>query len=669
MSDQELRRLAEAAGIALSYRDVFGVEHPTCIPAMRSVLAALDLPADHDAAIAESHQRLRTPTSLPPMVTGDVGSPIVLPHQPGRFQLILEDGSTLEGIAEPHAAGALLPPIYQIGYHQLSLDGTETTIAVAPDSCFTVEEAIGGGRRLPWGIAVQLYGLRRTGDGGIGDTEALKIFARQAAAKGADAIAISPVHAQFSADPDRFSPYAPSSRIAFNVLHTPVAPFAASAELEAKTLIDWPAASRARLAALRQMFHDAAGTELYSSFETFRRRSGEILECHARFEALHAERFLRHGQWHWRDWPAELHDPFGPAVAAFAEAHANEVAFHAFLQFLAEQGLSAAQTAARSAGMGIGLIADLAVGTDGGGSHAWSRQAEMLIGLSIGAPPDLLSPQGQNWGLAAFSPRGLVRNGFSAFIEMLRAALRHAGGVRIDHVMGLARLWVVPDGARASEGAYVHFPLDDLLRLVALESRRHRAIIVGEDLGTLPDGFQERLIGRRLLGLRVLWFERTADHFNSPRHWSKNAVAVTSTHDLATVGGWWRGHDLDLRNRLNLIGDANAVWFEYENRTADRPRLWGAMVESGAASGAAPAPENPAPVVDAAVAHLANAGCELALLPIEDLLGLEEQPNLPGTLDEHPNWRRRLAAPVDTVLDDPAVAKRLAYLNQTSQNS
>ncbi len=666
MSDQELRRLAEAAGVALSYRDVFGVAKPIGVPALRSVLAALDLPAENDALIAESHHRLLAPSNPPPLVTSDAGTPVLVPQKPGRFEVLLEDGDRLQGTAADHPGGAELPAISQPGYHRLWLNGTETTLAIAPQSCFSVAEAVAGraGQRRPWAIAVQLYGLRREGDGGIGDTDALQAFARQAAAKGADAIAISPVHAQFSADPDRFSPYAPSSRIAFNVLHAPVAPFPGAAALESKLLVDWPAAARARLAAFRQAYETGADTE---GFETFRRQSGDVLERHARFEALHAERFLRHGQWYWRDWPAELHDPAGPAVAAFAAANADEVSFHAYMQFLIERGLAAAQAASRQAGMGIGLISDLAVGTDGGGSHAWSRQAEMLLGLSIGAPPDLLNTQGQNWGLAAFSPLGLIRNGFAAFIEMLRAALRHAGGVRIDHVMGLARLWVVPDGARASEGAYIHFPLDDLLRLVALESQRHRAIVVGEDLGTLPEGFQERLIARRLLGMRVLWFERSAEQFQPPATWSRGAAALTSTHDLATVAGWWRGHDLDLRNQLNLLGDANAVWFEYENRGRDRNRLWHAMVQSGAAHGEPPAADTPAPFVDAAIAHIATSDCELAIIPVEDVLGLVEQPNIPGTLDEHPNWRRRLADPVERVLDAPGVASRLAPLNASPQ--
>ncbi len=236
-----------------------------------------------------------------------------------------------------------------------------------------------------------------------------------------------------------------------------------------------------------------------------------------------------------------------PAVAQFAREHAHEVTRHAFYQFLADRSLGQAQAAARAAGMPIGLIADLAVGVDAGGSQCWSRPDETLIGLSIGAPPDLLSPRGQSWGLVAFSPRGLQLNGFSGYIDMLRAAMRHAGGVRIDHAMGLARLWVLPDGASAAEGVYLHFPLDDMLRLIRLESLRHQAIVLAEDLGTVPEGFQDKIGDAGMLGMRVLWFERAHDlGFTAPTGWTRGAVAMTSTHDLATVAGWWSGRDIDL---------------------------------------------------------------------------------------------------------------------------
>ena len=283
------------------------------------------------------------------------------------------------------------------------------------------------------------------------------------------------------------------------------------ARLEQLPLIDWPAASRARLSRLRAVFSafSAASGPAKAAFAAFRAARGEALERHARFEALHA-RFLREDKagWDWRRWPAPFRDPASPAVAEFARAEATEVAFHAFLQFLADAGLAAAQAAARRAGMPVGLITDLAVGTDAAGSDAWSRPTEMLAGLGIGAPPDAFNRNGQDWGLAAFSPAGLAVSGYDGFREMLGAALRHAGGVRIDHVLGLRRLWVIPHGAAATEGAYLGFPETDLLRLVALESARRGAIVLGEDLGTVPPGFRARMRRAGLLGLQVLIFER-----------------------------------------------------------------------------------------------------------------------------------------------------------------
>ncbi|MCL2428714.1 MAG: 4-alpha-glucanotransferase, partial [Alphaproteobacteria bacterium] len=545
------------------------------------------------------------------------------------------------------------------GYHRLEIGETVVTIAAAPSRCVSVRDTEAGGR--PWGIAAQLYSLRRHGDGGIGDFAALADFARSAARHGASAVAISPVHAQFSADPDRFSPYAPSSRVMLNALHIPLPDDGnpECARLQALDMIDWPAAARARVAALRGLY-EAECQSL--AFETYRRERGETLENHARFEALHAHFFGQDpARWHWRTWPDGFRKPGTPPVARFAEQHAHEVGFHAWLQFRAEQDLAHAHTAARHAGMAIGLIADLAVGTDAGGSHAWSLQEQTLIGLTVGAPPDQLARDGQDWGLVTFSPRGLRQNGYAAFIDMMRAALRHAGGVRIDHVMGLNRLWVLPEGAGAREGAYLGFPEQDLLRLVALESHRHRAIVLGEDLGTVPEGFSERLCHAGVLGLRVLWFERERERFTPPATWTPNAAAMTSTHDVPTVAGWWRGHDLDWRVRLGLVRD---VAHERAVRERDRAALWQAFRDSGAADGDPPLPADTPEVVDAAVRHIGRAACDLVLLAAEDTLGLTEQPNLPGTVDEHPNWRRRLPEASDVVLDAGGCRNRLAALCQ-----
>lgn len=663
MTDQRLRELAERAGIAPRWRDVHGQTHEVAPPTLRAVLHALGLPAETDSDIEASLSRLGGDMpDLPPLVTAELGQPVQIRAPVGRYQLVLEDGTTLVGIAERSNGGTVLPAVHLPGYHQLQIGDQLTLLAVAPGRCFQVAEAAPG--RRPWGLAVQLYGLRRQGGGGLGDFGALRDFARSAGRIGASAVAISPVHAQFSADLERFSPYSPSSRLLLNVLHAELDLRGAEAdELEGRDLVDWPAATRLRLATMRRMF-DAANSATLAELDEFRLARGDVLETHARFEALHAALFgADPARWHWRTWPEGYRDPSSPAVAEFARAHGREVAFHAFMQFLADRSLGAAQRAARDAGMPIGLIADLAVGADSGGSHCWSRQAETLLGLTVGAPPDLLSPGGQSWGLAAFSPRGLVQNGFGAYLEMLRAAMRHAGGVRIDHVMGLSRLWVVPDGASAKEGAYLSFPLQDLLRLIALESARHRAVVLGEDLGTVPEGFQDRLQDAGLLGMRVLWFEQQAGRFTSPRSWTPGAAAMTSTHDLPTVAGWWAGRDIEWRKRAGASDDDTEA--SRNAREHDRTALWSAFRDSGATQDGAPSREQAAPVADAALRHLGTAACDLVIVPIEDALALVEQPNLPGTMDEHPNWRRRLPDSAGTLLDDPAASRRLNALNDT----
>ena len=656
MTDRDLASLAEAAGVASRWLDVHGKWHDVTPETLRVVLSALGLPGGTAAEMAESRAALvADAAALPPLVTATAGKAASLGAAGTRWRLEYEDGGAIEGTG---AVGA----VDQTGYHRLLLGDRETVLAVAPPRAFGVQDA--GGASRPWALAVQLYALRRAGDGGLGDFRALQDFVGPAAQAGAAAVAISPVHAQFSADLDRFSPYSPSSRIQSNVLHAGldlVGPEAA--RLEAEPLVDWPAAARLRLAALRAAYAQM-GAEERAALARFRAGAGSALETHAVFEALHAAQFAE-GRWHWREWPEPLRHPDNPAVKAFAEANAKEVDLHAYMQFQADQSMAEAQAAARNAGMPIGLIADLAVGADSGGSQCWARQDETLLGMSIGAPPDLLASEGQSWGLAAFSPRGLRAHGFRAFIEMLRHAMRNAGGVRIDHALGLQRLWVVPDGASAKDGAYLASPLDEMLRLVALESSRNKAVVLGEDLGTIPEGFQERLANSGTLGMRVLWFEKEDGRFTAPQRWTPEAAGMTSTHDLSTVAGWWTGRDLTWRGSLGISGGADRQAREEAERVADRAALWEAMQDSGAADGPAPDPSLPEPVVDAAARHLAAAACQLVILPIEDALGLVEQPNLPGTMDaQHPNWRRRLPGAATGLLDPPGVAARLATLNQ-----
>ncbi len=647
-----LHDLATAAGLEIIWHDVNGIDRTVSDDSLRAVLAAIGLPAATDAEVADSRAMLRQETgaNILPLVTADCHAPISLSGAPGPYRLTLESGEVITGMATAAAGGVTLAPVATPGYHRLEFAGAETTVAVAPPRAYTLDDAASGGRL--WGLAVQLYSLRRAGDGGIGDFGALTEFVRHAARHGADAIAISPVHAQFSADITRYGPYAPSNRAALNVLH-----IAEHTDVPDSELVEWPVSAAAKLRSLRAAF---AQSHDHAALARFRAESGPGLVNHAIFEAL-AITLSEDGNraaLDFRTWPEPYLNPANPAVARFAKDHEAEVDFHLWLQYRADQGLKAAQAAARDNGARIGLIADLAVGTDHCGSHSWSRQQQVLRGLEIGAPPDLINREGQSWGITAFSPRGLRNSGFSAFIDMLRHALRHAGGVRIDHVMGLARLWVIPIGMASSDGAYLRMPEADLMRLTVLESQRHKAVILGEDLGTLPFGFGDKLDNAGIAGLRVMWFERNGPRFNPPAGWTRTAVAMTTTHDLPTVAGWWQGTDIAWRESLRMGGD------DAPTREADRTHLWDAFTESGATAAPQPPEADGAAATYAACGHLGRTACTLALLPIEDALSLPEQPNLPGTTTEHPNWRRRLPGDAATIFAREDVTARLAALAQ-----
>jgi 4-alpha-glucanotransferase len=686
MNDEVLKDLARRAGIAVEWRDFAGRPKVVAPDVLRRILDALGLPTATRSDLLYSRkvlQRRSTVPVLPPLITATAGRPTRLDVGASgaeNAQLKLENGDTRSLSLTPVRGRLRVPAINEAGYHRLQLDGRELVIAVAPSRCHTIDDAVPDARL--WGVAAQVYALRHSGDGGIGDAAGIADLAAAAGARGADALALSPLHALFGADPARFGPYSPSSRLFLNPLH-------ASAELvfgrqrvgemlqnagieqtfqrlEAARLIDWPTAAKAKLRLLRMLFETFPegvddDCQLHLDFASFRADGGSLLREHAVFETLHAAQSAD-GAGDWRRWPSDLRDPASAAVSVFAASHEQEVMFHCFLQWVADRSLRAAQHRAIEAGMRIGLIGDLAVGMDPAGSHAWSRQGDILGGMSVGAPPDLLNPRGQDWGLTGFSPRAMVDGGFAAFIATVRAVLRNMGGVRIDHAMGLTRLWLIPEGADPADGAYLAYPITDLLRLLALESQRQRAVVVGEDLGTVPDGFQAMLETAGLHGMRVLWFERNGQGFASPRTWSQTAVAMTGTHDLPTVAGWWNGTDIATRAACGRLGAGQSEADLREERSGDRNALWRAFVTTGFAEGDAPPLQRTQPVVDAALRFVAASPSPLCLPPIEDLLGLEEQPNLPGTVDEHPNWRRRLDSHADVLLDQPDVARRIEEL-------
>ncbi len=682
MSDETLRALAREAGISVEWDNYAGEPRTVAPDALRAVLEALGYACGSEAEIADSRNRLARPeglTGLPPLVTAVVGRRTRLAideEVPRRARLLLETGGARDLTPQEALEGIDLPPIAEPGYHRLLLGDREIVLAVAPERAVTVADLA---PNRAWGLAAQVYGLRHHGDHGIGDAAGIAALAEAAARRGADALALSPMHAMFPSQPERYGPYSPSSRLFFNPLHAApalvfgenlvaratesLAPRRDLARLRDAALIDWPAAAAAKYAVLHALFaafNDRPDGRLRADFAAFQLAGGELLAGHACFEALQAEQQALGGVADWREWPADLRDPSSPVVAAFRASRPHDVSFHMFLQWIADRSLAVAQQRAREAGMRIGLIADLAVGMDAAGSHAWSRPQDVLSGLAIGAPPDLFNPNGQQWGITSFSPRALAATGFAPFVATVRAALRNAGGVRIDHAMGLQRLWLVPQGESPADGAYLSYPLTDMLRLLALESHRHRAIVVGEDLGTVPEGFREKLVAHGVYGMRVLWFEKTGDAFSPPDAWDQAVAAMTSTHDLPTVAGWWTGADIALRTKHHVLGPTQNRANAEAERSTDRTALWQAFTASGVARGNPPARDHPQPFVDAALRFVARTASALTLLPLEDALASPDQPNLPGTIDEHPNWRRRLPVPASEVLDAEAPAQRLA---------
>ncbi|NIF26610.1 4-alpha-glucanotransferase [Pantoea sp. Tr-811] len=684
MSETALHRLAARVGLARDWIDANNRPQQVSDEVLRKVLDGLGHPAQDEPATLASLRAVEVAEDgehLPPLLTAEVDQPVSLQRYfaPGSAVRCTLESNRLQHLTLD--AQGNLPGGLPIGYHQLHIDERSFTLAVAPPRCYSLADAVAEPPPRCWGLAVQLYSLRRPGDGGYGDCLALEQLARSAAERGADALAISPIHALSAVDQQHYSPYSPSSRLLLNTLYASPAALLGERsvrmaiaacgleqvleDLEQRPLVDWPRAADARLRLLEALYQDFSKAEhpLRKDFESYRQAGGQALEHHCRFEVLQAQA-VEHGLGaDWRNWPSAWHDPYHPEVEAFADAYPARVEFHAFCQWLTERSLQRAQQAARSSGMAIGLIADLAVGADGAGSQAWSRQDELLANLKVGAPPDILNRSGQDWGICAFSPEGLKRNGYRAFIEMLRANLTHAGGLRIDHVMGLRRLWLIPRGCKPSEGAYLHYPLQDLLRLLALESVRHQAVILGEDLGTVPDGLREQLAANAVLGMRVLPFEQTQPgHFKPILDWPDNALATTGTHDLAPLAGWLQSRDIDWSHRLQLIDAATELHWRHERQRESEGLRRTLEANYG------PQADNDA-VIDAAIRYVGHTRAPLVLIPLEDLLGSDEQPNLPGTTSGHPNWRRRFATPVRELLDDEHAARRLELLAQAREQA
>ncbi len=511
-----------------------------------------------------------------------------------------------------------------------------------------------------WGLTCQLYGLKSARNWGMGDFEDLARLAEIAGARGADFVGVNPLHALFPAEPSRYSPYAPSSRQFLNPLY--IAPdkvpeYALVAErmapieqslpaLRDLDLIDYPRVSEVKgkmFAALYGAFRRLPEEHpRRRAFKAFRDAQGLALKHHCLYEAL-AEHFtFRGGHAAWSQWPEDYRDRHSDAVRDFAKANKASMTFYAWLQWVADEQLREAQARARRAGMRIGLYLDLAVGVAPDGATTWCEPDVAIADAEIGAPPDLLAAGGQQWGLAPFSPARLKETETAALREVLDATMRDAGAIRIDHAMGLQRLFWIPKGKTAVDGAYMRYPMSDMFRAVTEISRERHCIVIGEDLGTVPPGFRDAMRQTGLFGYRVLYFEHNeGGGFKPASEHDPDAMICASTHDLPTLRGWWNGRDIAWRRKLGLVGEEEAAR-QWAERGRDRELLLQALAEDGLRPEHARA-DKPADAALIVAIHrfIAASPCRLLAVQLDDTVGVIEQANVPATIDTHPNWRRK----------------------------
>lgn len=718
-----LARLAALVGIETGYTDALGQTRAASDETLLALISAFGLPPDPARAAAEIAERERAaPLGLEPVhiVHAEAAHPELVLRLPARCREIAwtcrrEDGEecsgrTIADAADGNARFALaLPAGLPLGYHRLELEaggvGAQSTLIVAPRHCH-LPPALGPGARS-WGLTCQLYGLRSAHNWGLGDFTDLAAIAAAAGSCGAAVLGVNPLHARFAAEPLHVSPYSPSSRTWIDHLYIDVTAFpgfAEDEEAQALTRTEWFGATRwaacsaalvdyGAVAACKRPVLEAlcrrfraldlgADGEARSgrghAFRRFQHSGGQSLADFAVFEALHEHHCREKRGFSWRGWPAAMRDPRSTAVAEFAAAHRDRVEFFQLLQWAADRQLGAAAAAGRAGGLSIGLYRDLAVGADPNGAEAWADQELVAPSASIGAPPDALSRAGQNWGLAPANPLVLRRQGYAPFIACLRANMRHARILRIDHVMSLDRLYWIPNGMAATAGCYVRYPFDDLLRLVALESCREGCAVVGEDLGTVPPGFRERMRSANLLSYRIMTFERrAAGGFVAPAEYPELAAASAATHDIATLKGFWLGADIAWRRCLGLYPDRPAEAAEAAERGRDRRLLLEALVGEGLLAredldrflSPEGEPTYAPELGDAILSYLGRSRARLMLLQLEDVVGESEQANLPGTTDAHPNWRRRLCRTVEEIIDGAELRRAAALIGKARRRS
>jgi 4-alpha-glucanotransferase len=602
--------------------------------------------------------------------------------------LVIQNSATFNG--QTFSKMSLPLPTLTQGYHQLTVNVGEHNatcpLIYAPQTCYSPQEA---STEKMWGYAAQLYSLTSESNWGMGDFGDLDMLVEKSASQQASAIGLNPLHPLYQNNPAHRSPYSPTSRCFLNTFYIDVKQvpnFATCSAAQTRVnsdefqqkiayakqtkLIDYPAVADIKFEVLEILFQDFINTKPneLSEFNDFKNSRGEDLLQLATFEALY-EHFRKSdfNAYGWPNWPKEYQTPGSKEVDEFKQSHAQRINYFCFVQWLAHRQLKAIATKTKALGMPVGLYLDLAVGCDGSGVDVWSDKDVYVAGAAVGAPPDAMNTLGQDWGLTPINPVALQKQGYQPLVKALRSNMQYAGALRIDHILGLMRQYWVAPGMKADEGVYITFPLEDILRIIALESRRNDCIVIGEDLGTVPDGFGEIMARAGLLSYKVLFFERwDSGFFMRPDLYPAQSMVTVSTHDLPTLAGWWTGKDLQWRQKLNLYPNETMGQNERNSRIEDRQLLVSALddlkvINMENAPEQAPASMN-RELNLAVQKYMAQAPSHIQLRPLEDALEVVEQVNIPGTIDEHPNWLQKLTVSLEQLCETESVTQLAAAM-------
>ena len=701
---EPIKQLAALAGLQDSYVHAQGhVEH-IALADQQTILAAMGYDLGSDDAIARQIQQLQQQpwaeivapvqvlTAQQPLQVR-VQQPAATAHSHWQWQLLTEQQQTISGrlqvatsdiIERQHLAGTdylafnlSIDVALEPGYHQLTLTPETNSAAnvqaysqqliVTPGRCFQLQDQAVLHKTM--GPAVQLYALRSSRNWGIGDFVDLKNMVAPLAALGNDFIGLNPLHALYPGLPQDCSPYSPNSRLWLNTLyvaleHSPeFAGCTAAQQLlqsqqfqarlqrcRAAADVDYHAVSslKAEMAELLyQHFkqqHLAVNSQRARDFHQFVEQSDPSLLDLARYQVLQAVLFQRDMQMAcWQKFPVEYQDPHSAALQQFAKEHSDAINRQLYLQWLAQQQLAEVKQECQQQGMVIGLYCDVAVGANSNSAESWGAPEDFLMQLSVGAPPDIMAPKGQNWGLLAYNPQTLRQKAYQPFIQLIRANMRYAGALRLDHVMALLRLWCCPPGADATRGGYISMPAEDLFAIMALESQRNHCVVIGEDLGTVPVEISQLMAKYQVLSYRVFMLEQKAGSYqHRDQAYPALSLATVTTHDMPTLVGYWHEHDLALRHQLDLFPSAEIAANLEQLRKDEKQLLCNELkLEHG----------NVQQLVYNSHVYLAATPARLMAYQLEDLLLVATPVNIPGTSTEYPNWRRKLPVEFEQLLN------------------